>query len=139
MPARDLFHNAVKTALEKDGWVITDDPLHIRIGGVIDMYIDLGAEKIIAAQKDEQKIAVEIKSFIGASTISEFHLAIGQFINYRYALEDEDPERILYLAVPENTYNDFFKLPFIQSVLRRSQLRLVVYDIEQEAIVQWQV
>lgn len=139
MPAGDLFHNAVKTALEKDGWLITDDPLHIRIGGVIDMYIDLGAEKIIAAQKDEQKIAVEIKSFIGASTISEFHLAIGQFINYRYALEDEDPERILYLAVPENTYNDFFKLPFIQSVIRRSQLRLVVYDIEQEAIVQWQV
>ena len=139
MSARDLFHNAVKLALEKDGWIITDDPLHIRIGGVIDMYIDLGAEKIIAAQKDEQKIAVEIKSFIGASTISEFHLAIGQFTNYRYALADEDPERTLYLAVPQNTYNDFFKLPFIQSVVRRSQLNLLVYDIEQEAIVQWQI
>ncbi len=138
MSAKDLFHNAVKTALEKDGWLITDDPLHLRIGGVIDMYVDLGAEKVIAAQKDGQKIAVEIKSFIGASTISEFHLAIGQFINYRYALEDQDPGRILYLAVPQNTYNDFFKLPFIQSVISRSQLRLVVYDIEQEAIVQWQ-
>ncbi|MBD1853634.1 XisH family protein [Leptolyngbya sp. FACHB-711] len=120
MSARDLFHNAVKIALEKDGWIITDDPLHIRIGGVIDMYIDLGAEKIIAAQKEGQKIAVEIKSFIGASTISKFHLAIGQFINYRYALEDADPERILYLAVPQNTYNDFFKLPFIQSVVSQS-------------------
>jgi hypothetical protein len=139
MSARDLFHDAVKIALEKDGWVITDDPLHIRIGGVLDMYIDLGAEKIIAAQKEGQKIAVEIKSFVGASTISEFHLAIGQFINYRYALEDEDPERILYLAVPQNIYNDFFKVPFIQSVVRRSQLNLLVYDIEQEAIVQWQI
>jgi hypothetical protein len=138
MSAKDLFHQAVKTALEKDGWLITDDPLHIRVGGVLDMYIDLGAEKIIAAQKEGQKIAVEIKSFIGASTISDFHLAIGQFINYRYALEDEDPERILYLAVPQNTYNDFFKIPFIQSVVRRSQLTLLVYDIEQEAIVQWQ-
>lgn len=138
MSAKDLFHQTVKTALEKDGWLITDDPLHIRVGGVLDMYIDLGAEKIIAAQKEGQKIAVEIKSFIGASTISDFHLAIGQFINYRYALEDEDPERILYLAVPQNTYNDFFKLPFIQSVVRRSQLTLLVYDIEQEAIVQWQ-
>ncbi len=102
------------------------------------MYIDLGAEKIIAAQKDEQKIAVEIKSFIGASTISEFHLAIGQFINYRYALEEEDPERILYLAVPQTVYNDFFKLSFIQSIIRRSQLKLLVYDVEQEEIVQWQ-
>ncbi|UIE36199.1 XisH family protein [Leptodesmis sichuanensis] len=138
MAAKDIFHHVVRTALEKDGWVITDDPLHIRIGGVIDMYIDLGAEKIIAAQKDEQKIAVEIKSFIGASTISEFHLAIGQFINYRYALEEEDPERILYLAVPQTVYNDFFKLSFIQSIIRRSQLKLLVYDVEQEEIVQWQ-
>lgn len=138
MAAKDLFHDTVKVALQKDGWLITDDPLHIRVGGIIDMYIDLGAEKVIAAQKADQKIAVEIKSFIGASTISDFHLAIGQFTNYRYALEDEEPDRILYLAIPQNTYSDFFKLPFIQSVVQRSQIKLLVYDIQQEEIVQWQ-
>ena len=57
MAAKDLFHNTVKTALQKDGWLITNDPLHIRVGGVIDMYIDLGAEKVIAAQKSRSKIA----------------------------------------------------------------------------------
>jgi hypothetical protein len=138
MSARDAFHDLVKTALQKDNWTITDDPLHIRIAGVIDMYIDLGAEKLIAAEREGRKIAVEIKSFIGGSNVSEFHMAIGQFINYRYALEIEDPERILYLAVPLNTYNDFFSLPFIQAIVQRNQLKLLIYDIETEAIVQWQ-
>lgn len=137
MAARDLFHNLVKTALERDGWTITDDPLHLRMGGVIDMYIDLGAEKIIAAEKEGQRIAVEIKSFLGASTISEFHLALGQFINYRYALESVDPERHLYLAVPLSIYDEFFTLAFIQLVVQRSQLDLLIYDVETEEIVQW--
>ena len=137
MAARDLFHNLVKTALERDVWTITDDPLHLRMGGVIDMYIDLGAEKIIAAEKEGQQIAVEIKSFLGASTISEFHLALGQFINYRYALESVDPERHLYLAVPLSIYDEFFTLAFIQLVVQRSQLDLLIYDVETEEIVQW--
>ncbi len=84
--ARDIFHDAVRKGLEKEGWVITDDPLRIEAGGA-DMQIDLGAEKVIAAEKGEEKIAIEIKSFIGASNISEFHMAVGQFINYRVALE----------------------------------------------------
>ena len=66
MTAKDIFHDAVKHALEKDGWKITHDPLFLSFGGV-DMYIDLGAERILAAERDDEKIAVEIKSFIGPS------------------------------------------------------------------------
>ncbi|NCC36181.1 MAG: hypothetical protein EOM24_29840 [Chloroflexia bacterium] len=51
MAARDLFHHAVKAALHKEGWQITDDPLVVQFGGV-DFYIDLGAEKLIAAEKE---------------------------------------------------------------------------------------
>jgi hypothetical protein len=51
MSAKDVFHNAVKNALQKEGWIITDDPFFIRFGG-INIYIDLGAEKVIAAEKD---------------------------------------------------------------------------------------
>jgi len=61
-----VFHYAVRKGLEKEGWLITDDPLRIQAGGA-DMEIDLGAEKIIAAERGEEKIAVEIKSFIGTS------------------------------------------------------------------------
>jgi hypothetical protein len=103
----------------------------------MDMYIDLGAEKVIAAEKAGHKIAVEIKSFVGSSTLSEFHLALGQFMNYRYALADTEPDRVLYLAVPLDIYEAFFTLAFIQSVVRRSQLRLLVYDVGTEEITQW--
>jgi hypothetical protein len=106
MSAKDATHSVVKHALEKDGWTITHDPYYIKVGGV-EMYIDLGAEAIVAAEKAGRKIAVEIKSFLGASSISEFHTALGQFFNYRLALEEKEPDRILYLAVPILTYNDF--------------------------------
>ena len=138
MSAKDRFHDVVKTALQKDGWRITHDPLTLRIEGIADMYIDLGAQKLIAAEQNGQKIAVEVKSFIGTSTISEFHTALGQFINYRYALEVQEPDRVLYLAVPLNAYNDFFTKSFIQSVIQRSQVNLLIYDVEVEEIVKWQ-
>lgn len=138
MSAKDRFHDVVKIALQKDDWSITHDPLTIRIEGISDMYIALGAEKLIAAERKGQKIAVEVKSFIGTSTIYEFHTALGQLINYRYALKVQEPERILYLAIPLNIYNDFFIKPFIQSVIEQSQVNLLVYDVEIKGIVQWQ-
>ncbi|HAG81231.1 MAG TPA: fatty-acid oxidation protein subunit alpha [Cyanobacteria bacterium UBA12227] len=136
MPAKDVFHEIVKTALEKEGWQITHDPYHIDLG-FVDFYIDLGAERLIAATRDGEKIAVEIKTFLGASTISEFHTAIGQFINYRIALEEEDAERLLYLAVPLDIYKRFFKYTFIQTVIHRNQIPLLVYDTEKQEVAQW--
>ena len=78
MPTHDIWHETVKKALIKDGWIITDDPLSIQFGGV-DVYIDLAAEKLIAAEKEGKKIAIEVKSFLGDSTTYEFHTAVGQF------------------------------------------------------------
>jgi predicted RecB family endonuclease len=104
MSAKDVFHEVVKKALQKDGWQITHDPLSISVGGV-NLSIDLAAEKLIAAEREGEKIAVEIKSFLErSSAISEFHTALGQFINYRGALKRRQPERVLYLAVPLTTY-----------------------------------
>ncbi|MEH2168062.1 MAG: XisH family protein [Nostoc sp.] len=136
MSARDTFHELVRTALEKEEWVITHDPYHIDLG-FVDFYIDLGAELLLAATKDEVKIAVEIKTFLAPSTISEFHTAIGQFINYRIALEDDDPERRLYLAVPLDVYRRFFRYPFIQTVIVRNKIPLLVYDTEKQEIAEW--
>jgi hypothetical protein len=136
MSAKDRFHELVKIALQKEGWTITHDPYHIDLG-FVDFYIDLGAEQLLAATKDNEKIAVEIKTFIAASTISEFHTAVGQFINYRIALEGDDPERKLYLAVPTDIYKRFFKNSFIQIVIQRNQISLLVYDIEKKEIAEW--
>ena len=133
--AKDLFHNVVKMALEKDGWTITHDPYDLTIGGV-EMHIDLGAE-LLAAERGDTKIAVEVKSFVGNSAITEFHAAHGQYLDYRYALETEEPERSLYLAIPQKTYEEFFGLEFIKRVVQRSQIKLLVYNPQPEVITQW--
>lgn len=135
--AKDIFHQQVKTALIKNRWIITHDPLTIRISEAVKLQIDLAAESAIAAERDTEKIAVEIKSFIGDSDISAFHTALGQYLNYCQALEEQEPDRIIYLAVPNETYQDFFQLPFIQRALKRYQIKLMIYDPKQEEILQW--
>jgi hypothetical protein len=104
MPAGDSFHDIVKNALIREGWKITHDPYFMRYGDT-EFYIDLGAEKILGAEKEGRKIAVEIKSFLGDSTVYEFHTALGQFISYRNILEETEPDRTLYLAVPADVYD----------------------------------
>jgi hypothetical protein len=136
MPAKDFFHNTVKTALEKDGWIITDENLFIEVEEV-DFYIDLAAERILVAEKTGQKIAVEVKSFLGASDVTEFHSALGQCLNYRSALRLTEPDRTLYLAVPEDVYNEFFIRKFIQRVIVEHQLKLLIFNPTKEEIVQW--
>ena len=136
MSAKDIFHEAVKQALQKEQWVITDDPLKLEFGNV-KFKIDLGAEKLIAAQKNSEKIAVEIKSFLNPSAITDFYSALGQFLSYRLALEAINPERILYVAVPIDTYRTFFQLEFTRVAVQRYQIYLIVYDSVNEVIVQW--
>ncbi len=135
--AKDVFHQQVKNALIKDRWNITHDPLTIRISEAVKLQIDLAAETTIAAERDSEKIAVEIKSFVGDSDISAFHTALGQYLNYCQALEEQEPDRIVYLAIPLETYQDFFQLPFIQRALRRYQVKLIIYDPKLEDIKQW--
>jgi len=135
--AKDIFHQQVKNALIKDRWKITHDPFIIRISEAIKLQIDLAAENAIAAERGSEKIAVEIKSFIADSDISLFHTALGQYLNYCQALEEQEADRIVYLAIPVTTYQDFFQLPFIQRSLKRYQVRLIIYNPKLEVISQW--
>ncbi|MDZ8054126.1 MAG: XisH family protein [Aulosira sp. ZfuVER01] len=136
MSAKDIFHESVKQALQKEQWVITDDPLKFKFGNV-NFQIDLGAERLVAAERAGEKIAVEIKSFLNASAITDFYAALGQFLSYRLALEGTEPERVLYLAVPVDAYRTFFQLEFTQTAVQKYQVLLVVYDPVNEVIVQW--
>lgn len=136
MAAKDLFHDAVKQALQKDRWTITADPLIIKIDK-IKFEIDLGADRILAAEKEEQKIAIEIKSFLSNSTLTDFHVALGQFLNYRLALQMTQPDRTLYLALPLDTFESFFQETFVKEAVRIYHLKLIVYDPCKEVIVEW--
>ncbi|NEO52827.1 MAG: fatty-acid synthase [Okeania sp. SIO3B5] len=136
MPAKDLYHDTVKNALIKDGWNITDDPLILSIGKK-DLFVDLGAEKLIAAEKSNQKIAVEVKSFIGMSRINDLEKALGQYILYREILREKREARILYLAIKQPAYEDIFEQPIGKILLKQNLVNLLVFDEIEEAILQW--
>ncbi|MFB2896500.1 XisH family protein [Aerosakkonemataceae cyanobacterium BLCC-F50] len=137
MSAKDIFHNTVRYALEKDGWTITNEPLFLPASQEVTMKVDLAAQKLISAEKGNQKIAVEVKSFVGLSAISEFHTAVGQFLNYQVALDKLEPERILYLAIPKDIYQEFFTDSFVQEVVKRYQIKLLIFHVQKQEIVLW--
>ncbi len=137
MSAKDKFHDAVKQGLEKDGWKITHDPLRIEFGEEDKIQIDLGAEKVLGAEKSGQKIAVEIKSFLSDSAVFDFHLALGQFLNYRLVLEATEPERILYLAVPNYAYQSFFYRDLPQASIKKYLIKIMVYDPINQEDIEW--
>lgn len=136
MPARDYYHEVVCNALQKDGWKITHDPLSLKWGKK-DMYVDLGAEQLLAAERSECKIAVEIKSFTGLSEMSDLEKAIGQYIVYHDVLAQVEPDRKLYLAVPEEVATGLFEEPIGELLLRNNRVCLVVFEPNTEAIVKW--
>jgi len=136
MPAKDLYHDAVRTALEKDGWTITDDPLILTIG-LRSVFIDLGAEKLIAAERGTEKIAVEVKSFLSPSPISDLEIAWGQYFLYARTLQKQEPDRSLYLAVNETVFQTLFAEEAGQLLLAEPGFRLMVFDSKTEEIVEW--
>jgi len=136
MPARDRYHNQVKAALLKEKWTITHDPLRLH-WGLKDMYVDLGAEQLLAAEKDTRKIAVEVKSFVGLSEMEDLEKAIGQYVVYHDVLLQVEPERNLYLAVNEETFVNLFEEPIGKLLLDNRRVRLLVFDPQTEVIRQW--
>jgi hypothetical protein len=136
MPARDFYHDVVKAALIADGWIITHDPLKLPVGSK-NLFVDLGAERLLAADKEGRKIAVEVKSFPGESEVEDLEKALGQYVLYRGILEEAEPERAIYLAVSRKVYDDLFTEPIGQVAFRTVQLRLIVFDPERGVIIRW--
>lgn len=134
--AKDTYHDAVRRALEKEGWTITDEQYKFSTGEA-SFEIDLFAEKLIVAERGNDKIAVEVKSFRSQSPMNKFHEAVGQYDNYLFALEEYAPERILYLALPIDLWETFFQKPFVQLVISRKRMRLIIYDQNAETIEKW--
>jgi hypothetical protein len=135
--AKNIYHDTVVHALEADGWTITHDPMTLSYGDR-DLYMDLGAERTaIAAEKGEQKIAVEIQSFLNPSAVRDLQEAVGQFEIYRAVLEEREPARTPYLAVPRRVYKGLLSEPLGKLIVDRLQLRLLVFDEKGEKVLQW--
>lgn len=136
MPANDTIYAAVKNALVKDGWAITHDPYTVKFGGVR-VHADLAAEKVIAAERGPDRIAVEIKSFVGASPVHDFEEALGQFLLYLSIIKRADPERKLYLAVDQETHASLFARDGIRVTLEDYAVARVIVNVAQEEVVSW--
>jgi hypothetical protein len=136
MAAKDKFHDHVKNALVNDGWTVTDDPLTLPFGSS-NLQIDLGAEKLIVATKGLSQIAVEVKSFLGQSSIADLQDALGQFLMYEFKLQKMQPERELWLALPEQAFRKLFTEEEVEEFRIKYHLKLIVFDPATEEILQW--
>ena len=135
MPAKDTYHDAVHSALVKDGWTITDEPFRL-VWGERDFYVDIGAERVVAAEKAGKRIAVEVKSFLGASPMHDLELALGQFLIYRSILEEQQFDRVLFLAIPDEAA-EILDEPIGQLLIAKQLIQAVVFDPQKEEILRW--
>ena len=111
------------------------DPMFLRFADE-SLYADLDAEQLIAAEKTTRKIAIEIKTFNNPSVVEELQKTVGKVRMYRYALQNIEPERQLYVAVSEVIRQDGFMDGSGAIMLRRDIERLISIDLEKEEVVQ---
>ena len=125
--AIDIFHEAAKQSLINAGWRITHDPYDLPLFGKT-LKVDLGAERLIAAERETELIAVEVKSFLGLSIIYDFHLALGQYLHYVFAMRTKEPNRTVYLALPKPAYHTFFEQEEVLVSLAVHSVNVIVFD-----------
>lgn len=135
MSRRDTFHHWVKQLLILEGWMITHDPYEFDIKPKLST--DLGAERTIAATKGSEKIAVEIKTFLGESQVVDLEKALGQYVIYEQILKHQEPDRILFLAVPRYAYEKIFATEVGQLSVHTFKLRLIVYSLDEGEDLLW--
>ncbi len=134
--AKDVIHEPVKKALEKANWTITDDQ-YTMVYAEFTVYADLAAERIIAAERGKEKIAVEIKSFLRRSAVQDIKDALSSYEMYQAFLAEIEPDRKLYLAISAKAYHDTFRLEAVQLLMKRFAIPLIVVDVEQQEVVVW--
>ncbi len=101
------------------------------------MEIDLGLEKVIVAEKNTEKIVVEVKSFLKTSLIHEFHSVLGQYLNYIIGLEKIQSDRQLYLAIPKNVHSDLSEMPLFLTAIEKFNVKIIIFEPENEIILAW--
>lgn len=136
MAAKDVFHDIVRNALINDGWTITDEPLSLSLGER-KLYVDIGAEKLLTADKQGRLIAVEVKSFVGKSIMSELEKAVGQYTLYKQSLETQQPNRQLYLAIPKDAFQELSVDRVITVIQNNLGIKLLVYNPISQSIESW--
>lgn len=69
--------------------------------------------------------------------INSFHQALGQYLDYRDALEESDIARELFLAISNEVNNRIENFPFIIRRIKKYGLKILVVDINTKTIISW--
>jgi hypothetical protein len=123
----DKVYPLAKAALVEAGWEVTHDPYVIRRDGHL-FKIDLGLTK------ENHKICVEIKSFLGKSFIEDFHNAMGQYRNYKLSLSRKEPDRVLWLAIPDSVYRKRFGNLLIEELVTYNEVNIITFNTNPQLI-----
>jgi XisH protein len=139
MAARDLYYDLVRNALRQDGWRITHNPLRLGLPAhsIQASQREAAEEPLLAAEKDERKIAVLVKSFVGRCEVADLQKAVEHVRLYRTRLSATEPDRVLYLAVRQTTYREYFAGAAGARLLARRPILCIVFDPRTETIVRW--
>ena len=137
MPRRDFYHEAFKEALVKDGWTITHDPLALLSKVEGGLQTDIGAEKVITAEKGWKKIAVEIRSFTTPSALHEFIKSTGQYRAYKLAMNLKKSDRFLYIAIPSFAWKVIANKEIVQALIDDVNMKIILYDPIEKNIDAW--
>lgn len=132
MPAKDAYHDNVVTALKKEGWTVQEQ---VRLV-VADrwMWIDIQADKI----DEKLSVLIEVKGFENLSSpIAYLQSVVGQYMIYRVILDYLEWEHHLYLAVPDHVFNDILSEEISVEVINRLGMKILIFSVEREEIIQW--
>ena len=132
MPRKDIFHDTVVNALKKDGWTIVREQATLVVENR-QLWVDLQ----VSNAGNQRTILVEVKSFISGSQVEDLANAIGKYVMYRVIMEDNELDEELYLAVPDSAYEGIFAERLGLLLLEKLNLKLVVFNVDDERILQW--
>jgi hypothetical protein len=132
VPAKDHYHDTVKRALVKDGWIIVQEQVYLS-DNYRHVWVDLSARR-----EGEALILIEIKGFErNPSQLDTLMSALGQYAVYKAMLDYLNLTVQLFLAIPKVAYDGIFQAPVAQQVIKNLGVRLLVFDPVAEEVVLW--
>ena len=133
MPAKDRYHDAVKRALVKDGWMITGEQVKLRIGNRR-LWVDLQA----TYPNENRIVLIEVKGFeSSASPVEALESAVGQYVVYQATLDARGLDIPLYLAAPDAAYFGILEETLGQAVRQTVSIKLIVFEPLSEEVLIW--
>ena len=133
MPAKDYYHDTVKRALVKDGWIITREQVLFIIADR-HVWIDIEASK----PSKNQRILIEVKGFDGPSQVDELMDAVGKYVVYRAIINESGGSEIpLYLTITERAYERILSERIGVIARQQAQIKLLIFDPSSEEIKTW--